>query len=55
MGNDLAYCTGMLIEKHKMSPILSPKSIEFGWRNCRCGNSWCIIWIISKHIYQDLV
>ena len=30
MGNDtLAYCTGMLIGKHKMSPILSPKkSIE---------------------------
>ena len=29
-GNDtLAYCTGMLIGKHKMSPILSPKkSIE---------------------------
>lgn len=43
-----AYCTGVLIGKHKLAPVLSPKkSIEEPRGRCRCGIAWSGVWSVA--------
>ena len=45
-----AYCVGMLIGRHKMAPILSPKKIcrRRRWRYSRSSTHWRSVWTFGQ-------